>query len=336
MRVTIKDIAKRTGVSVAAVSKALNDQPDIGQKTKDRIKRISEEMGYTPNVVARNLVKRDNKTLGVLIPDISTPIYPAIYKGINASAIEYGYTLLLGDMNRNLEYERQYVQTMMENQVAGLIVSPICNDTSHLEEVVRGQIPIVYFGGKVSNKMNYYVGINNILGASLATEYLISQGHKKILMISDRNETKTRLDRIQGYISVMEKNGLEAKVRVCSSDSLGRECGAEEMQRMIEEGLEFPTAIFALNDSMAIGIMEVLMKNGIRIPDDIAIMGYDDLPYSSLPMINLSTVWQPKIETGEAVIKLMNEVLTSDKEIEQKNVILDPHLCLRSSTALQL
>ncbi|MBF9017592.1 MULTISPECIES: LacI family DNA-binding transcriptional regulator [unclassified Oceanispirochaeta] len=334
MRVTIKDIAKKAGVSVAAVSKALNDQPDIGQKTKDRIKRISKEMGYTPNAVARNLVKRDYKTLGILIPDISTPIYPAIYKGISASAIKYGYTLLLGDMNRNLDNEKQYAQTMMENRVAGLIVSPICNDTSHLEEVVRGQIPIVYFGGKVNHKMKYYVGINNVLGASLATEHLISQGHKNILMISDKNETKTRLDRIHGYVSVMEKNKLEPKVRICSTGSLGRECGSEEMLKIIDEGSELPTAIFALNDSMAIGIMEVLMNHRIRIPEDVAIMGYDDIPFSSLPMINLSTVWQPKYETGEAVIKLINEVLTSSAEIEQKSVILDPHLCLRNSTAL--
>jgi LacI family transcriptional regulator, galactose operon repressor len=334
VRVTIKDIAKKAGVSVAAVSKALNDQPDIGQKTKDRIKRISKEMGYTPNAVARNLVKRDNKTLGVLIPDISTPIYPAIYKGINASAIEYGYTLLLGDMDRNLENEKKYARTMVENRVAGLIVSPIGNDTSHLEEVVRGQIPIIYFGGKVNHDMKYYIGINNILGATLATEHLIGQGHKNILMMSDRNETKTRLDRIHGYVSVMVKNGLKPRVHIRNSGSFGRECGAEEMERIIKEGQELPTAIFALNDSMAIGIMEVLMNHGIRIPDDVAIMGYDDIPFASLPMINLSTVWQPKYETGEAIIKLMNEILTNSENIKQKNVILDPHLCLRSSTAL--
>jgi LacI family transcriptional regulator, galactose operon repressor len=334
VRVTIKDIAKKAGISVAAVSKALNDQPDIGQNTKDRVKRISKEMGYTPNILARNLVKRDNKTLGVLIPDISTPIYPAIYKGINSNAIKYGYTLLLGDMNRNLENEKNYARTMMENRVAGLIVSPTSNDTSHLEEVVRGQIPIIYFGGKVNNEMKYYVGINNVLGASLATEHLIKQGHKKILMMSDRNETKTRLDRIHGYVSVMSKNGLKPKVHIHSFGSLGRKCGAEEMERIISEGHELPTAIFALNDSMAIGIMEVLMNHGIRIPEDVAIMGYDDIPFASLPMINLSTVWQPKYETGETVIKLMDEILTSTEDIKQKNVVLEPHLCLRSSTAL--
>lgn len=334
MRVTIKDIAKHAGVSVAAVSKALNDQPDIGLKTKERIRRISREMGYTPNAVARNLVKRENKTLGVLIPDISTPIYPAIYKGINACAIDYGYTLLLGDMNRSLEYEKQYARTMVENRVAGLIVSPISNDTSHLEEVINGQIPIIYFGGKVNQNMDYFVGINNVLGASLATEHLIEQGHRNILMMSDRNDTKTRLDRILGYETVMKRNGLEPRVHVHSSGAMGRDCGVEEMEGLLKRGRDLPSAIFALNDSMAIGIMEVLMNHGIRIPEDIAVMGYDDIPFASLPMISLSTVWQPKYETGEAIIQLMHEILTSNGEIRQKNIILEPHLCLRSSTAV--
>lgn len=213
MRVTIREIAKKAGVSTAAVSKALNGQPDIGEKTREKILRISKELGYTPNMIARNLVTKGNNTLGVLIPDISTPIYPAIYKGINEAAIRHGYTLLLGDTNRNLESEARYVRIMMENRVAGLLVSPITNDFSHLEEIVQGQIPIIYFGGKVSDAMNCYVGINNYYGATLAVEHLVSLGHKRIVMIRDDSSTKTRMDRISGYRTVMEREGLTPGLR---------------------------------------------------------------------------------------------------------------------------
>ena len=211
MRVTIKDIAKKAGVSTAAVSKALNGQPDIGERTKERILSISRELGYTPNMIARNLVTKGNKTIGVLIPDISTPIYPSIYKGINETAVKYGYTLLLGDTKRSLQSERDYILTMMENRVSGLLVSPVSNSIDHLEEVIKGQIPIIYFGGKVNDSMENYIGIDNYRGAIFAMEHLMGLGHRDIAMLCDDLITKTRQDRVSGYKYVMEKKTLRTQ-----------------------------------------------------------------------------------------------------------------------------
>lgn len=333
MRVTIKDIARVAGVSIAAVSKALNDQPDISEKTKDRIRKISRDLGYSPNMIARNLVKKGNRTIGVLVPDISTPIYPAIYKGINATALKLGYTLLLGDTNRSLESEKHYARVMVENRVAGLAVSPVGNDTNHLEEIVDGQFPIVYFGGKVHDTMKHFVSINNFRGASLATAHLIEKGHRNIAMIIDKNETKTRIDRIRGYKRVMEQSNLEPQLIIGKGGLLGRECGAIEMELLLDGGSKLPTAIFAINDSMAIGVMEVLIKRGFRIPEDIAVIGYDDIPFASLPMINLSTIWQPKYETGVAAVELMDRILNSPEDSIPINMMLEPELKVRRSTS---
>ena len=333
MKVTIKDIAKKAGVSTAAVSKALNGQPDIGAATRDRIMRISRELGYTPNMIARNLVKKGNKTIGVLIPDISTPIYPSIYKGINEAAMKYGYTLLLGDTKRDLENEKKYILTMMENRVAGLLISPVGNDVSHIKEVVQDQIPIIYFGGKVNDSMENFIGIDNFHGAVMAVDYLLDQGHRDILMICDDLNTKTRHDRVDGYKQAMKNRGLIPQVFIDNEGLKGRECGIASIRRILEKGEPLPTAVFTLNDLMAIGVMEALMAEGIRVPRDISVMGYDDISFSSLPMIGLSTVWQPKFETGEMALELLHRMIQGDKPIEDSRVVLQPELRVRTSTS---
>ena len=332
MRVTIKDIARKAGVSAAAVSKALNGQPDIGEATRDRILKISRELGYTPNMIARNLVKQGNKTVGVLIPDISTPIYPVIYKGINEKAMEYGYTLLLGDTKRDLESERKYISIMMENRVAGLLVGPVGNDISHIREAVKNQIPIIYFGGKVNDTMDDYVGSDNYQGAILAAAHLVELGHRRITMICDDLNTKTRSDRVKGYCHVMEENGLNSDVFIDDEGLKGRDCGRDAMARILANRKEIPTAVFALNDLMAIGVMEALNEAGLRVPDDVSVIGYDDIPFASLPMIGLSTIRQPKFRIGEMAMEQLHHRIKGDQQSEERKVILHSELKVRTST----
>ncbi len=332
MRVTIKDIAKKAGVSPAAVSKALNGQPDIGESTKERILSISRELGYTPNRIARSLVTKGNKTVGVLIPDISTPIYPSIYKGINETAVKYGYTLLLGDTKRSLKSERDYILTMMENRVSGLLVSPVSNSIDHLEEVVKGQIPIIYFGGKVNDSMDNYVGIDNYRGAVLAMNHLADLGHHDIVMLCDDLVTKTRQDRVSGYRNVMEREGFEPRILVDRGGLKGRECGYITTKKLLESDKKLPTAIFALNDLMAIGVMEALSEKGLQVPRDVSVVGYDDISFASLPMIGLTTVWQPKFKVGEMAMELLYNKLGKNSGDGSSNIILEPELRIRTSS----
>ncbi len=331
MRITIKDIARHAGVSPAAVSKALNGQPDIGEATRKRILKISRELGYTPNMIARNLVKKGNKTIGVLIPDISTPIYPVIYKGINERAMEYGYTLLLGDTKRDLDNERKYIMTMMENRVAGLLVSPVSNDITHIKEVVQKQIPVIYFGGKVNDTMDDYIGIDNYHGALMAMEHLVELGHRNIVMICDDLTTKTRHDRVEGFRNIMISKGLEPRVIIEDNGLKGRECGIAAVEKMLR-GKPLPTAIFTLNDLMAIGAMEALNTAGLKVPEDVSVVGYDDIPFASLPMIGLTTVWQPKFRTGEMALEQLHHMIRQDHQEGNRKVILQPELKVRATT----
>jgi DNA-binding LacI/PurR family transcriptional regulator len=333
VRVTIKEIAVKAGVSPAAVSKALNNKSDIGDATRERIIRISQELGYRPNMIARNLVKKSNNTVGVLVPDISTPIYPTIYKGINDTAIKHGYTLLLGDTKRSAEQERNYVITMMENRVSGLLISPVSNDISHIKEVVRDQVPVIFFGGKVNDTMQHYVGVDNYRGGRLATGHLIDSGHSRILMICDDLSTRTRNDRVNGYRDAMVERGLEPDVLFNDQGLTGMGCGISLVRTLLGERRVLPTALFALNDLMAIGAMQALSEAGLRVPQDMCVIGYDDLYFVSLPMISLTTIWQPKYETGEMAFEHLHHMMSGEPvEKESRRIVLQPELRIRGST----
>lgn len=333
MKVTIKEIAKQAHVSPAAVSKALNGKADISDATRQRIISISKELGYTPNMIARNLVKKSNNTVGVLVPDISTPIYPSIYQGINETAIKYGYTLLLGDTKRCLQQERNYIHTMMENRVAGLLVSPVGNDISHIKEIVRDQVPVIYFGGKVNDSMQNYIGIDNYQGGRIAASHLIETGHTRILMICDDLSTKTRNNRMMGYRDVLLEHGLKPDVVFSENESKGIDCGASAMQRVLSQRSVLPTAVFAINDLMAIGVLQALSEANIRVPQDMCVMGYDDISLVSLPMISLSTVWQPKFEAGQMALEHLYRMINGEQMTdEERRIVLQPRLKVRSTT----
>lgn len=332
MKVTIKDIAKKAGVSPGAVSKALNGRPDISEATRTRILEISKNLGYTPNLIARSLVKQGNNTIGVLIPDISTPLYPNIYRGINEAALKYGYTLFLGDTKRSLENERKYILNMMANRVAGLLVSPVSSDVSHIESIVQGQVPIIYFGGKVNDTMNNSIGVDNYNGAIKACNYLLELGHKRIEMVCDNLETKTRSDRVEAFRFIMNKAGLKPTLFVDNEGLSGRECGRAVIRRIIAYKHPMPTAIFALNDSIAIGVLEALNEAGLKVPEDVSVIGYDDIPYASLFMIGLTTICQPKFEIGEMSLELLHAKLGEKREEANKKIILGTELIIRTST----
>lgn len=335
MKVTIKQIGEMAGVSTAAVSKALNGCSDISDKTKEKILNICKQVGYTPNEIARSLAKGNSNMIGLLIPDISTPIYSEIYKGMDLQAQKYGYSLFLCDTHRNVELEKKYVQTLMEKRVNGIIIAPVSNSVDHISELTRDNIPIVYVGGKINDSMKNYVTVDNFLGAKMAIEYLVQLGHREIIMISDRDNTKTMKDRISGYQAIMLKYGLRPFVYVDKENRKGRESGYMQAKEIFESG-DFPSAIFCCNDMVAIGVMEIMLEKGLKVPDDISLVGYDDIIFASLPTIKLTTVAQPKIEMGMMSVNLLHKIMKNySPECENKE-ITKPHLVVRDTCRFML
>jgi LacI family transcriptional regulator len=334
MTVTIKTIAEAAGVSIAAVSKALNGHSDIGAETRDRILRISAELGYTPNAFARNLVKKTSNMLGLLIPDISTPIYAEIFKGLDHEAKRRGFDLFLCDTNRKIEFEAAYVRTLMENRARGIIVAPVDNDASHILSLTKGQIPLVFVGGKVNDSMDNYVANDNRLGSALAVEHLASFGHRDILMLCDNYRTKTKRDRVAGFQAAMEERGLAPRVDIAPD---GAPEGMEYGCRAALEAFDSknpPTAIYAASDMVALGVLRAAEMRGVSVPRDLSLVGYDDIMFASLPAINLTTVAQPKFEIGTIAVELLCEAIAEEGSGAKHRRIVRPSLVARSTCAV--
>jgi LacI family transcriptional regulator len=333
MNVTIKTIAKLAGVSPAAVSKALNGRTDIGEETRNRIIGICEQVGYTPNQAARNLVKRASTMLGLLIPDISTPIYPEIFKGLDAEAKRRGFNLFLCDTNRKAEFEKSYVRILMEHRACGIIVAPVANEVGHILDLVRGSMPIIFIGGKVNDAMDNYVATDNRLGSQLAIDHLSSLGHRDIAMICDNYGTKTKQDRIAGYEAAMAERGLEPRILAAGAGHPeGMEYGYLSMLSLADSGA-LPSAIYTSSDMVALGVMKAAAERKIRIPDDLSLVGYDDIMFASLPSIMLTTVAQPRYEIGVQAVELLCQAMREGESGKKHRATVLPSLAVRATTA---
>lgn len=332
MNVTIKTVAEKAGVSTAAVSKALNGEEDISTATRKRILSICEELGYTRNQAARSLVTRSSSTIGLLIPDISTPIYPEIFKGLDAEAKKRGLRLFLCDTNRNVTMEEDYVRVLMEQRVQGIIVAPVQNDVSHIYHVLRGQIPLLFIGGKVNDEMDNYVATDNRLGSRLAVEHLAKRGHRRIAMICDNYGTKTKQDRIAGFQEAMTEHGFEPWIVQGGSDHPeGMEYGYR-MLRALADSNDLPSAIYTSSDMVALGVMKAASERGLRIPADFSLIGYDDIMFASLPMIMLTTIAQPRFDIGRLAVDLLCQAMSPDCRETRHRVTVLPKLVVRSTT----
>jgi LacI family transcriptional regulator len=335
MNVTIKTIAQRAGVSAAAVSKALNGSADISAATKEKILSLCVELGYTRNQAARSLVTNRSSTLGLLIPDISTPIYPEIFKGLDAEAKKRGFRIFLCDTNRNISMEEDYVRILMEQRVQGIIIAPVSNDVDHIQQIVRGRVPILYIGGKVNDDMENYVATDNQMGSRLAISHLASLGHRLIAMICDNYGTKTKKDRIAGYRAEMEANGLDPWVVAGGSDHPeGMEYGYRMFRGLFDPSSHdaLPTAIYTSSDMVALGVMKAAAELGIKIPHDVSLVGYDDIMFASLPTVMLTTVAQPRFELGRLAVDLLCKAMEPGLQGETHKATLEPKLVVRSTT----
>lgn len=331
MNVTIKNIASLAGVSPATVSKALNGHDDISLSTKKRIIEISEKLGYTPNDIARSLVKKSSNILGLLIPDIASPVYTESFKGMDFEAKKLGYNLFLCDTNRNITTEKAYVEALMEKRVNGIIIAPVSGSIEHIIKLTRQRVPLVFLGGKVNDTMDNYVTNDNTYGAKIATEYLLSLGHEKIYMLVDSDNTKTKQDRIKAYSDCMVRSGFEPVVKLNHSDSYdGRKIGYNLFKAIFLSN-DMPTAIFASNDMVALGIMEAAIECGIKIPEDLSIIGYDDIMFVSLPNIMLTTIAQPKYQIGSLAVKLLSQIIEEKELGVAHKIVIKPELVIRNT-----
>lgn len=307
-QVTIKDVARAAGVSYSTVSRALSGSPGISDQTRQRIVRLCHEMGYTPNVVARSMVMKTTKLLGLIVTDISNPFMSELAYYIDGQARARGYNIILCNSLHNLEQERSLFELMIGRKVDGVILLPAETESYRTLSELLPRIPTVFVGENLRDAPESFVAVDNHRGAYMGVEYLYRLGHRKILYFGKRRGSSTHQLREEGYRAACEDYGLTPMCLNNTFMATSIKYGYQLAQQLFAQPMDY-TAIFAATDTNALGIIQAAEERGIRIPEDISLLGFDNIRDSGLPRIGLTTVQQPKkLLASMAVDALLDKI----------------------------
>jgi len=325
--VRIKDIAKECNVSNTAVSRALNNSKGISEKTKEYILKVCQQRGYRPNSAARSLILNKTHMIGLIIPDITNPYYAFISKGVSAYADKIGYGLILCNSDRNKVNEKKYCDFLTQKRVDGIIMIPIRFAKADYDIFGQNAIPLVLVDNYVNDLDVSFIGNDNYTGARKIVQHLIGKGYKRIGVILGDQESSASNDRLKGYIDVMLENGITIDRNLLIHSKATFEDGIRYAKDLIERQVD---AIFAVNDTVALGVFKYCFENGINIPGDLGLVGYDDIEQAAMLTIPLTTVHQQKYIVGEKAAEiLINEI--NSPNIPKQKIILQPELIIRKS-----
>ena len=328
--VTIRTLARELGLSVSAVSKALNDYPDIGTETKALVHAKAQELGYTPNVLARNLAKKTSSFVGIVLRD-SSSVYGECFKQLSEVAFRHDLNLILYDTSFSRTLERQCVKNLIDTMAMGVIVVPVSEDAAQIVKMTRDRLPVVFLGGRVRDNSCNYVCADSGRGAELALRHLIGLGHRRIALALDGKKSDSRSRKLDVYRRLMQELGEQPRVYYCGRKDTGlAEAGYQLGQRILAGG-DGVTAIFAVKDQMAFGIIQAIRDAGLRVPEDISVVGYDGMNAAALPMIRLTTVACPRQPMSEMILRiLLNHA--ENLQLPPEHEILEPELIVRGTT----
>ncbi|WP_099159565.1 LacI family DNA-binding transcriptional regulator [Virgibacillus ndiopensis] len=325
---TIHEVAQKAGVSAATVSRVINNRNTVSEKTRMRVEQAIHELEYEPSVLGRNLRNSESRLLLVLIPSISNPFYSEIINGIEDTAIAQGYNILLCETDSNPNREAIYFN-MIRNRLADGIISmdPTVNKEKLIE--LANTYPIVQCSEYEKDGSISYVTIDNELAAYQAVKHLIKLGQKKIALINSDEKFLYARERRQGYEKAMREFGLPIKSEwIYITDQLGFQSGQQAM-RVLLNLADRPTAVFAVSDILAIGALKEININDLRVPQDIAIVGFDKISFSNMTHPTLTTVAQPMYKMGcLSVNMLINKI--RGKKVD--SIVMDHELVIRQST----
>lgn len=332
MSVTIIDIAKKIGVSYTTVSRALNGKPGVNEETRKKILEESKRMNYQPNAIARGLVSKYTNTIGLIIPDISNPYFPAIARGIEDAARLVNYDVFLCNTNWDAEREKSCIQALLQKRVDGIIINP--NSSSNLDFISDLNIPIVLLNSKNIRGNHSYINVDNCQGGFLATEHLIKSNYKKIAFVGGTTNSDANNQRLNGYKEALSYYGVETNESYIINGEFNLESGYNLTKQLLSLQNP-PDAIFAANDIIALGVMQCIQEFNLDIPTQFGIVGFDDIYSSQLPQIQLSTIQQPTYFIGKKSFEVfLDKVNGNDQDNLVKQILLDLKLIVRKTTSV--
>lgn len=329
MNTTSKDVAELAGVHPSTVSRVINNDSRISEKTKERVLLAIKKLGYTPNAIARGLKTKRTYTLGMLIPDITNPFFAEIARGVEDAANKNNFNVILCNTDDKPKKERTYLEILREKRVDGLILGTAHIKDKSILELERQKFPYMLISRNIERLDKNCIIIDDVAGGIMATEYLIKLGHQRIAHITGPLQTRSALNRLKGYKLALKKYGIEYRDELVGEGDFRIKGGYQVMKRYLKLAKP-PTAIFAANDLLALGAMQAIQKKNFSIPDDFSVIGFNDIELASFVYPPLTTIRQPILEMGNLAVKMLLKIIT-DKEFNQRRVVLQPKLIIRES-----
>ncbi|MCZ0756552.1 LacI family DNA-binding transcriptional regulator [Anoxybacillus sp. J5B_2022] len=326
--VTISDVAKLANVSTATVSRVLSNSGNVKKETTEKVLEAIQKLNYQPNILARQLRKLETKTILVVVPDITNTFFSKILRGIEHVAIENDYEVLLGDTGNNVERERVYLDILRQKKADGMILLTARLE-SHLLEEIASEFPVVLACEYLEGSTIPTVSIDNVSSARKATEYLINLGHRRIGFISGPLNVILSRDRLKGFRQAMAQHNIPIESFLVQEGDFSFESGYNMMMKFLALD-QPPTAVFAANDEMAIGAIKAIKSKGLRVPDDISVVGFDDIQFASIYEPALTTISQPMFEIGKKAMELLIKLINKD-QLEKNQYILRDRLIIRDT-----
>ena len=329
---TIVDIAKKLGISASTVSRALSDHPDIKKETKEKVKKIAKELRYYPNPIAQSLKSNRTTTIGVIVPEIKHDFFSSAISGIEEVAYQSGYTIILCQSNESFEREVINTNMLMHHRVAGVLVSisqnTKCGD--HFQNLIKRRIPLVFFDRVCEDVVASKVVIDDYKSAFDAVSFLIGKKYKRIAHFSGPKELDICKKRWSGYIDALKRADICLQNGYVRYGGMHEQDGYTSMDSMLREKL-IPDAIFAVNDPVAIGAFQRIKEARLRIPDDVAIMGFSNNKITTMIDPQLTTIDQPSFEMGKKSAEILINII-ENKMVKPRTLVLDTTLLFRGST----
>jgi LacI family transcriptional regulator len=334
--VTIKDVARLSGVSSMTVSRVINGSERVRPVTRQRVERAIAELGYVPSRLARGLIRQKTGTLAMIVPDVANPFFTLIVRGAEDIARRAGYRIILCDTRANLAIEREVIEEMIAHRVEGIAIAPVSDRSrGHLERLARFGVQFVLIDRTVPGVESDVVVGDSLGGARRLVEHLISHGHRRIGFITESDDVSTARDRRQGYLAALAAAGVELDPSLIVYSTVDPPGGFDGM-RLLLELAEPPTAVFTVNNLVAVGAIEAVRAHNLEVPDDVALVCYDDIEYASRLYPFLTVMSQPAETLGKLGTQLLLERIEGRAPEQPRLVVLPAQFVVRQSCGAEL
>ena len=330
---TLRDIARQLNISISTVSRALGGSPDINKDTRKAVMEIAKELAYEPNQVAQNLRKNKTNTLGMIVPELATHFFSANLSGFQDVAAGKGYNVMICQSNESYEEEIKNINTLVASRVDGLIIS-LSKETrnyDHLQSLFNRGIPLVFFD-RVCDEINTSrIIVDDHDGAFKATEHLIEMGYKRIAHLSGPENLSISKRRLEGYLDAMKKHNMPVLPEFVRHSSLSERDVIDQVNALLNLP-EPPDALFAINDPAAVQALQVIKERGLKVPEDLALVGFNNDPVTALLEPSLTTIAQPAFQLGQLAARHILEQINHPTEFIPQKVVLKTELIIRNSS----